>query len=66
MKARDLLRAAQLYANSRHITTNEMLSQLSNEQLTTAVRIAAELLKQLKSEAIRRGIWDDLKTMKVK
>ena len=66
MKARDLLRAVEEYSARKFKMPEEMLRELPDEQFRIAVQAVAELFKTLKTEAIRRGIWDDLKTKKVK
>lgn len=35
------------------------LQQLTDEQLRTALHVSAELFRQVKSEVVRRGRWDD-------
>jgi hypothetical protein len=42
-----------------------LLRELPDEQFRTLVLVSAEVLKQLKDEAIRRGIWEDFKGRKV-
>ncbi len=44
---------------------SKVLHELPDAQFRLLVYTAAELLSQVKAEAIRRGIWDELKTKKV-
>jgi hypothetical protein len=64
MKARDLLRAVEEYSARKFKMPEEILKELPDEQFRTAVLAAAELLRTLKAEAVRRGIWDELKGRK--
>lgn len=41
------------------------LRELSDDQLMAAVLVAAGLFKMMKTEAIRRGVWDSMKGQKV-
>lgn len=66
MKARDLLRAVEQYTERGFKTPEELLQELPDDKFRLAVRAAAELFKALRAEAIRRGIWDELKGVKVK
>ena len=65
MKARDLLRAVEHYARAKHLTNEQMIQELPDDKLQLAILTAAELLRSLKGEAVRRGIWDDIKMVKV-
>ena len=64
MKARDLLRAVEQYALAKHSITEQMLQDLTDDQVRMAVRVVAEMFRTLKKEAIRRNIWNDLITKK--
>jgi hypothetical protein len=70
LKAKDLLRTVEAYSRQKskifEEITQEMLRELPDEQFRMSVMVAAELFLTLKAEAIRRGIWDELKTKKVK
>lgn len=46
-------------------TPDEALGTLDDEQLKTALLVSAELFKKIKIEAQRRGVWDELKGVKV-
>ena len=63
MKARDLLRAVESYSQ---MNPEEALQKLSDEQFRTMMLTVAEVFRTMKAEAIRRGIWDELKGTKVK
>ena len=65
MKARDLLKAVERYAEGKHLTPEELLKELPDDKLKTAILVAAKLFSSLKKEAIRRGTWDEMKKMKV-
>ena len=42
-----------------------LLKELDDEHVRTMAYVAAGLFKAVKDEAVRRGIWDDIKTTKV-
>ena len=65
MKARDLLRAVENYSKQKFEVPEHILREVPEEQFRLMVYASAELFKTLKTEAIRRGIWDDLKTKKL-
>lgn len=62
MKAAELLHAINTWSK----TPEQLLRELPDEQFRIACYAAAEMLKTFKDEAVRRGIWDDIKTKKVK
>lgn len=64
MKARDLLHAVDQYAALKAMTTDQLLQQLPEDQFRELVVTVAVLFSQIRVEAQRRGIWDDLKTKK--
>lgn len=66
MKARDLLEAVQRYAEAKHKTPEALLRELPDDEFRVAFYASAELFKTLKAEAVRRGIWNELKGTKVK
>ena len=63
MKARDLLQAVEGYSQ---MNPEEALQKLPDEKFRLAMLIVAEMFRTMKNEAIRRGIWDELKETKVK
>jgi len=42
----------------------EALRELPDDQFRVALLASAELLRQMRNEAVRRGIWDELKGIK--
>ncbi len=64
MKARDLLNAVEQWQAMR-VDPEKALQQLTDEQLRTAVLVAAEVFKSVKNESVRRGIWSEFKGVKV-
>jgi hypothetical protein len=65
VRARDLFRAIDEYSVWKFKVPEEILCEIPDEQFRVAVQAAAMLLKTLKAEAVRRGIWEELKGMKV-
>jgi hypothetical protein len=64
MKARDLLTIIERYAEASRMTTEKLLEEVPNDKFKLIVQSTATLFKHLKEEAIRRGIWDELRGMK--
>lgn len=65
-KATELLKAVERYKAmmTAQPDPEQLLREVPDEQFRVLVYTAAELLKTLKAEALRRGIWDDFKTRK--
>ena len=47
------------------LVSDHLLFKLSDEDLHTAVIVAAELLSRLKKESVKRGLWGKFKGEKV-
>jgi hypothetical protein len=62
-KAADFLSAIAHYQFGNW-TTEDLWAELSDDQVRTMVLIAAQLFKNTKDEAIKRGIWDSVRTAK--
>jgi hypothetical protein len=45
-------------------TPDELVRKLDDKQLRLAVQVIATTFKELKTEAVRRGLWEDFKTIK--
>lgn len=48
-------------AIDRFMNPERAIRELTDEQLRTAVMASVEVLKTLKAEAVRRGIWESWK-----
>ena len=46
-------------------TPEELLVKLPDANFRTAIYAVADIFSVMKKEAIRRGIWDDIKTKKL-
>lgn len=57
MRAENLLRAGEDFR-----LTERILMELSDQKLREALLVSAGLFKQLKEEAIRRQIWERLRS----
>jgi hypothetical protein len=48
-----------------NITLEEALRKMPDEQFRTLVLTVAEMMKTVRDEAVRRGIWESFKGVKV-
>ena len=62
MEARQLLRLLDLVKHYQTKEPKEILGQMSDEQFKVAFWAVADLFKQMKNDAIRRGLWEELTT----
>lgn len=60
-----MLDARQLIRLMQHVDAMSMLKALPDDHFKLALLASAELFKQMKDEAIRRGVWDEVKGTKV-
>jgi hypothetical protein len=68
--ARELLDLLALYQRFQQThggtkDLDEMFRALTDDQLKLLVQVVASGFRTLKAEAERRGVWEELKTMKI-
>lgn len=59
------LKAIEQYAELQKLDIEQLFQKLDDEQFKLVFYAVAELFTKLRNEAVRRGIWDEIKTKKI-
>jgi hypothetical protein len=64
--AKEFLKAVELYSKAKTLDPYVLLRSLSPDQLRTVLQVTAQLFKDVKDETVRRGLWEEFSTIKIK